>query len=596
MKKRWITYPKTMDYDEIGRTMKISPQIVRLMADRGVSTPDEMRKYLYGDENDLYNPALMKDLVKAADIILDCVNKNEKIAISGDYDVDGVMSSFILKRGLEELGAQCKVFVPHRVKEGYGIRDRIVDEAKAYGAGLIITCDNGISEFEVISRAKEMGLKVIVTDHHEVKFEDNKDGSRRYLYVDADAIVDPKQPDCQYPFKKLCGAGVTLKLISYLLDWQQLSSEKKLELKRELIVYAAIATVTDVMELQDENRIIVRTGLKHIRNIKNKGLNALIEHNDLDKNHLTSYHIGFVIGPCFNAAGRLDTALMALNLLNENDPEKADAMAAELKELNESRKDMTNQGIEQAIECIESSDLRNDKIIVLLLENCHESIAGLVAGKVKEAYNRPAIVFTRIGEGLVKGSGRSIEEYNMFAELSCFKDMMTRFGGHPMAAGMTLKEEELESFRKKVNANTKLTDRDLIPKIYIDFGMGISYITYEFIDSLSVLEPCGHGNKKPVFWAENLEIANLYVLGKDRNTLKLRLRDKQGYTVDAIGFRMVDSFGQFIEEEFGKAQKELLFSNRANNMRIDLIFYPDINEYNGTTSIQLKILDYRRSK
>ena len=492
MRERWRVYGKKADFNRIAQTFHISPVTARIIRNRDVDGEDAIRRYLYGTVEDLYDPLLMKDMGKAADLVEEAVRNGVKIAISSDFDVDGIFSGMILLEGILRIGGEASVYTPDRVKEGYGLNDRIVEEAHSEGYGMILTCDNGIAAAEPILRAKELGMTVVVTDHHEVPYTLEESGERRYHLPAADAVVDHKQEDCPYPFKKLCGAGVTYKLIQIL--YERFGVERE-ELYR-LLEYAAIATVADVMDLEGENRIIVREGLRRLGATKNLGLQALMEVNGMDPKHLTAYHIGFIIGPCFNAAGRLETVKMAFDLLKAKTREEATARAETLKELNDSRKNMTQKGVEQAVELIEQSPWKQDKILLVRLHGCHESLVGIIAGRIREKYYKPVFVFTDAEEG-IKGSGRSIEGYHMFDGLMQCQDLLERFGGHAMAAGLSLKEENLEPLRKRLNDACTLTQEELTPLVQIDVPMPLSYITEELIEEFKLLEPFGKGNTKP---------------------------------------------------------------------------------------------------
>ena len=590
MKEKWVVTAKRADFRQIARDFGINPVLARLIVNRDVREPEDIRKYLYGNEKDFYDPALMKDLTLAADMVDAAIEGKARIAIASDFDVDGIMSGFVLHKGFTRLGADCTIYTPDRVSEGYGLNRRIVEQSFESGAGMIVTCDNGIAAFDATARAKELGMKVIVTDHHDIPFEELPDGTIKNLRVSADAIVNPKQPDCPYPFKKLCGAGVAFKLLCLLYDRHQIPEAEKYA----LLEYVAIATVADVMDLQDENRIIVRLGLAMARQTKNTGLKALIDANKLNPQRLSAYHIGFVIGPCFNAAGRLDTVKIALDLLSETDEARAAVMAQELKELNESRKSLTVAGFEQAVERIENSSLKDDKVLLVLLEDCHESLVGIIAGRVKEKYHKPTLVFTRVEDGYIKGSGRSIEAYNMFMELTRQKSLLYRFGGHPMAAGLTLLEENLEALRENLNREATLTEEDFVPVVRIDVPMPIGYVTMDFIRELELLEPFGKGNTKPVFAEKYFRILKARVLGKNRNVLKMLVMDDNKTTADAIYFGDIEAFEAFIEEEFGSEQKAFMFEGKSNSVEIAMTYYPDINEYMGNVSIQMVITGYCR--
>ncbi|WP_346698497.1 single-stranded-DNA-specific exonuclease RecJ, partial [Catenibacillus scindens] len=590
MREKWMIMAKRADFNQLGTMFHISPVLARLAVNRDIREPEQIRRYLYGGIEDLYDPLLMKDLEKAADRITQGIAGHEKMAIASDFDVDGIMSGFILKTGLSRIGADCEIYTPDRISEGYGLNRRIVEQSFERGARLLITCDNGIAAFEGVARAKELGMDVIVTDHHDIPFEEQPDGSVKILRVEADAIVNPKQPDCAYPFKKLCGAGVAFKLISRLYDRNHIPEEEKYA----LLEYVAIATVADVMDLQDENRIMVRLGLDMVRHTRNTGIRALIKANNLDFNRISAYHIGFVIGPCFNAAGRLDTVKIALDLLSESDAAKADMIAQNLKELNESRKGLTVQGFDQAVEIIENSDIKEDKVLLILLNDCHESLVGIIAGRVREKYHKPSIVFSRVEDGRIKGSGRSIEAYNMFVELSRQKHLLERFGGHPMAAGLTLKEENLEALRRNLNETATLTAEDFLPVVHIDMTMPIGYVTEKFIQELELLEPFGKGNPKPVFAQKHFRVLRARIIGKNRNVLKMLVMDEYRTCAEAIYFGDIEAFLAFVEESFGAGQRELMLSGKSNNVDLAFTYYPEINEYMGTKNIQIVITGYCR--
>ncbi len=590
MKEKWVVIAKGADFQKIAEEFHINPVLARLIINRDVREREDIRKYLHGSEQDFYDPLRLKDLKLAADMILEAVEHKEKIAIASDFDVDGIMSGFILKTGFTRIGADCSVYTPDRVAEGYGLNCRIVEQAYESGARLLVTCDNGIAAFEGVARAKALGMKVIVTDHHDIPFEEQPDHTIKTLRVDADAIVNPKQPDCPYPFKKLCGAGVAFKLICHLYDRRHVPAEEK----SALLEYTAIATVADVMDLQDENRIIVKLGLERVKHTKNVGLKALIEVNSLNPARLSAYHIGFVIGPCFNAAGRLDTVKIAQDLLEETDADRALQIAQDLKELNDSRKNLTVAGFEQAVDIIENSSIKEDKVLLVLLKDCHESLVGIIAGRVKEKYHKPTIVFTQVEDHRIKGSGRSIEAYNMFMELTRQKALLERFGGHPMAAGLTLKEENLDVLRENLNKTTALTPKDLMPVVRIDVPMPIGYVTRDFIRQLELLEPFGKGNPKPVFAENHFRVLSARVFGKNQNVLKMTVMDDYKTSMDAVYFGDIPAFKAFIEEEFGPEECSRMFGGKSNHVEIAMTYYPDINEYMGRESIQMVVTGYCR--
>ena len=588
MKERWRVYGKKADFEQIAQTFHISPVTARIMRNRDVDGEDAIRRYLYGTVEDLYDPLLMKDMEKAADLVEEAVRNGEKIAISSDFDVDGIFSGMILLTGLTRIGGTVSVYTPDRVKEGYGINNRIVEEAWKKGVGMIVTCDNGIAAFDPILRAKELGMKVVVTDHHVVPYTE-KNGIRYYQLPMADAIVDHKQKDCPYPFKKLCGAGITYKLIQVLYERFGVPKEEQYE----LLEYAGIATVADVMDLEEENRIIVKEGLRRLGFTKNLGLQALMEVNDIDPKSLTAYHIGFIIGPCFNAAGRLETVKMAFDLLQSATKDEAMKRAKELKELNDSRKDLTQKGVEQAIELIERSEWKNDKVLLVRLHDCHESLVGIIAGRIREKYYKPVFVFTDAEEG-IKGSGRSIEGYHMFDGLMRCQDLLDRFGGHAMAAGLSLKEENLEILRRRLNEDCGLTEEQMIPLVQIDVPMPLSYITEELIEEFKLLEPFGKGNTKPIFAQQHFQIAKANIIGKNKNVMKFQVIGQDHASMEALYFGDIEDLIRFIKEEYGEEQFDRMMEGRRNEVDLAFTYYPSVNEFRGTRSLQIVIQNYCR--
>ena len=519
----------------------------------------------------LHSWKLLKGVDTALDILLDKIREGKKIRIIGDYDIDGVCSTYILLTGLSHSGACVDVDIPDRMKDGYGISKELIDLAFEAGTDTIVTCDNGISAIEQIAYAKSLGMTVVVTDHHEIPYEELEDGSVRTFLPDADAIVNPKQQDCPYPFKGICGAMVAYKVICGLYERMGFGASDL----EELMEFAAIATVGDVMDLQDENRIMVKEGLKRIAHTQNLGLKALIHVNNLEDRPLTAYHIGFVIGPCMNASGRLSTAKRALNLLLCRDQEEAAALAEDLKALNDSRKDMTAKGVEEAAEMVENTSLREDRVLVIYLPDCHESLAGIIAGRIRERYSKPVFVLTKAEEG-VKGSGRSIESYHMFRELTKCRELLAKFGGHPMAAGLSLPEENVEPFRRMLNENCTLTEEDMAEKVLIDVPMPISYVNMPLIRQLSLLEPFGKGNTKPLFAQKNVRIENCRVFGKNRNVVKMKLYDENGCEAEGVWFGDGDAFAERIKEK----------------NRWSVAYYPSINAYNGRESIEIIVQNY----
>lgn len=558
---------KRADFSAIAAHFGISPVTARIIRNRNVTEIEDIRRYLRGTVRDLYNPHLMKDMDKAAELIRRKIKEGRRIRIVGDYDIDGVCSTYLLCRGLTRCGAMVDYQIPERIKDGYGINESIIRKAAADGIDAIVTCDNGISATTQIGLAKELGLTVVVTDHHEVPTNEQDEE----ILPPADAVVNPKQRTCHYPFEGICGGVVAYKLVQVLYELFGIPQREW----EEMLEFAAIATVGDVMKLQDENRILVKWGLKRLPQTRSMGLRKLVEACDLDIREVTAYHIGFVVGPCLNASGRLQTAKLALELLLCEDEARAEEMAMQLKLLNEERKDMTSQGVELAL-CQVEEELADDAVLVIYLPDCHESLAGIIAGRVREACNKPTFVLTK-GEEAVKGSGRSIEAYHMFNALCGVKDLLLKFGGHPMAAGFSLKEENVEAFRRSLNEQAQLKPEDFIPKIWIDVAMPLEYISEALVEELKVLEPFGQGNEKPQFAQKNLRIRSSRVLGKNRNAVRMTLVTEQGKPMEAMLFTEGDRF----MEELG------------DRRMIDVIYYPDVNEYNGNRTLQIVIREYK---
>ena len=568
--ERWVVAAKRADFAAIGKEFGIDPVIARLIRNRDVQDRDEIRRYLYGKVDELASPHLMKDVDKAVEILRNKIKEKKRIRIIGDYDIDGVISTFILIKGLKRAGALADTYIPDRVADGYGIHEHLIEGAVNDGIDVIVTCDNGIAAYNEINMAKEKGMTVIITDHHEIPYKETEDG-RELILPPADAIVNPKQPDCNYPEKRLCGAVVALKLVTALYEACGIP-EKELE---DFLELGAIATVGDVMDLQGENRILVKEGLKRLSHTSNKGLRELIRANGLEDGPITAYHVGFVLGPCINASGRLDTAARSLALLNAKTKEEAARLAGDLTALNQSRKALTEKGKEEAIRIIETTELKNDRVLVVYLPDCHESLAGIIAGRIREKYHRPAFVLTG-GETSAKGSGRSIESYSMYEELVKCADLMIQFGGHPMAAGLSIEEKNIEEFRRRLNVNCTLTDEELRPKIVIDVPMPVSYITKELVEQISLLEPFGKGNTKPVFAQKNLRVLDHSIIGKNKNVVKLKLLDPQGISVEGIYFGEAEDFVNFIREKDS----------------ISVTYYPEINRFRGRESLQIIIQNY----
>lgn len=572
MNSKWMVYAKKADFKQIASEYGIDQVLARIIRNRDICGSKDIDMYLNGNLNDIHNPHSMKDADKFVDIITKKIEEHKPVRIIGDYDIDGICSIYILFCGLKAAGADVDYVVPHRINDGYGINEHLIDNAINEGIDTIVTCDNGIAAYNQVRYAKDNGITMIVTDHHDVPFE-IKDDKKVYIVPPADAVINPKQADCDYPFKLLCGAGVAYKLISLLYD--RLGLDKK-ELE-DYIEFMAIATVGDIVDLIDENRIVVKYGLKHIAHTKNTGLRALIEECQLDINNISSYHIGFVIGPCLNASGRLDTARQAIELMLCKDNEKAHNMAKELIALNNERKSMTEQETHKAIELVENTGLLKDRVLVIYLKDCHESIAGIIAGRIKERYYRPTFVITNAEDG-AKGSGRSIEGYNMYEEINKCKNVLTKYGGHPMAAGLSLAISDIDIFRKMLNDNAILTDEDLIPKMWIDVPMPVSYTNIRLVNQLRLLEPFGKGNEKPVFADRNLYVKTASVIGKNKNVLRCQLETEDGTYVPAV------QFGINNIDDIPRA-----------GMRISIIYYPDINTFNGIMSLQIIIKEWKET-
>lgn len=573
--EKWFVTMKKADFNGIAEKYQISPIIARLMRNRDVIGDEAIDFYLNGTVEDLYDGLLMKDMDRAVDILKEKIEEGKKIRVIGDYDIDGVNATYILQQGLAGLGADVDTDIPDRIKDGYGLNQMLIDRALEDDVDTIITCDNGIAAMNEIAYGKENGMTIVVTDHHEVPYlEEN--GEKKYLLPPADAVVDPHRADCGYPFKGLCGAAVAYKLVEVLYRVSGKSEQEVEHLQDNLMENVAIATIGDVMDLVGENRVFVKKGLELLKTTKNEGLHALMQCTGVDTANLNTYHIGFVIGPCINAGGRLDTAKRALELLNASNRREAVTLAADLKELNDSRKEMTEEGVEEAVRQIESSSWKDDQVLVVYLPKCHESIAGIIAGRIKERYYRPTFVLTR-GETGVKGSGRSIEAYDMFAEMSRCRELFTKFGGHKLAAGLSLEEEKVEVFRKRINELADLTEEDLQMKVSIDMRLPFPYINEELIHELKILEPFGKGNGKPLFAESKLRVIQPRIFGKNRNVLKCRLEDQQGNQMEAVYFGEVEDCLQQMEK------KQIM----------SFTYYPSINEYMGRRTIQLTIVNYQ---
>ena len=568
--EKWVVTAKKADFQEISRKYGIDPVIARIMRNRDVVGDKAINEYLNGTLSDIPSWSLLKDIDKAVEILAQKIREKAKIRIIGDYDIDGVTATYILLKGLKRVQANVDTYIPDRISDGYGIHEHLIRQAAQDGIDTILTCDNGISAAREITQAKETGMTVIVTDHHEIPFEDTARG-RNYKLPPADAIINPKQPGCAYPNKNICGAVVAMKLVFALYRKFGIPKEEK----EEYLEPAAIATVGDIMDLQGENRILVKEGLARLPHTKNKGLRALINAIGLENQKITSYDIGFRLGPCINASGRIDTAMRSLALLQAESEEEAATLAGDLKALNDSRKALTEEGMKEAFDMIDNSSMKNDKVLVVFLPDCHESIAGIIAGRVRERYHRPSFVLTR-GEKMVKGSGRSTESYSMYEEMVKCGNLLEEFGGHPMAAGLSLKEENVDAFRRAMNEKCTLTESDLIPKIVIDVPMPVSYISKEFVRQLSVLEPFGKANGKPLFAQKDLRVLKVGIYGKNQNTVKLQLMDPSGAVMDGVYWGDAQEFAEFARK----------------HEQISVTYYPKINSYMGRETLQIVIQNY----
>jgi len=591
---KWFMSAKKADFNRIAEKFNIDPVIARIMRNRDVITDEEIEAFLNGTMQEIPLSGLMKDLDKAVSIIKRKISENRKIRIIGDYDVDGICATYILYKGLSACGALVDTMIPHRILDGYGINENLIRQAKEDGIDTIVTCDNGIAAKDAFAVGKQLGLTCIVTDHHEIPFVE-KDGEKEYIIPQVDALVDPKQPDCTYPNKSICGAVVAFKLVEALMSACNVIEKDKI--CRELTEPAGLATVCDVMELQGENRILVKTALQYMKNSANAGLRALFKVNEIATEKISAYHLGFIIGPCLNATGRLDTAGIALELLKTEVYEEAIPLATQLKQLNENRKEMTAQGVAQAMELLEQNEDENEKVIVLYLKDVHESLAGIIAGRIREYCNKPVFVLTKAEDG-VKGSARSIEGYNIYEEMTKCKELFTKFGGHKMAAGLSLKEENIIPFRNRINELCKLTKEDFIEKIVIDVPMPLSYVSMELIKQLELLEPFGVGNEKPVFAQKNIRFLSGNIIGKNKNMARFTVQDDTGRTYPMVLFKEYDKFAEYVTASFGSGALNKLFSPQSKEegeaVVMDIIYYPSINEYRGNIQLQYVLQHYKK--
>lgn len=599
---KWMVAAKRADFDAISQKYHISPVLARIIRNRDVVEDKDIDKFLYGTRSQLYAPELLKDVDKAVDIVLEKITQGKHIRIIGDYDIDGICSTYILYKGLSACAADVDTAIPHRIHDGYGLNDSLIKEAYDAGTDTVLTCDNGIAAYDQIEYANSLGMTVIVTDHHEIPYNET-DGIRQYRLPRAEAVVDPKQEDCTYPFPEICGAVVAYKLVLALIakkenkQWQDVMES---DIGLELLELAAFATIGDVMELKDENRIIVKSGIELMKHTRNIGLKALMQVTGTDAMHIKPYTIGFVLGPCLNATGRLDTAVNALELFKAADMDAAAALAGDLKAMNDSRKELTLKGVEEAVRQIEEEGLDKDKVLVVYLPKVHESLAGIIAGRIREKYCKPVFVLTKAEDG-VKGSGRSIEAFHMYDEMTKCKELFTKYGGHKLAAGLSLPEENVEVFRRRLNENCTLSDEDFEEKILIDVPMPMEYADFDLIEELSKLEPFGNGNPKPQFAQKNLRFVSGRVLGASRNVGKYTVEDEKGKRYELIYFGDMESFHNYVAAKYGPEALDCLYHIRTPHISgeivkdivLSVVYYPDINDYRGNKSLQMVMKYYQ---
>lgn len=591
---KWMVTAKRADFNGIAERFSISPVLARLIRNRDVIEDEDIRKFLYGDREDMYDPFLLRDMEQAVSIILEKIAQEKQIRIIGDYDIDGICSTYILYRGLTACGAKVDTAIPHRIKDGYGLNENLIEEAKEAGTDTVVTCDNGIAAFAQIAYANELGMTVVVTDHHEVPYEDTEDG-RVYKLPPAAAVVDPKRQDCGYPFSEICGAVVAYKLVLALLATKHQVTWKEIvhsELGLELLELAAFATIGDVMELKDENRIIVKAGLSLMSETRNIGLKALIDVTGVDAGNIKPYTVGFVLGPCLNATGRLDTAVHALELFKTSDKALAAKLAGDLKAMNDSRKELTLDGVEEAIRQIEGKGLDQDNVLVVYLPQVHESLAGIIAGRIREKYGKPTFVLTDAEEG-AKGSGRSIEAFHMYEEMTKCKELFTKYGGHKLAAGLSLRKEDIDLFRETINRNANLTEEDFEEKVMIDVAMPMSYADTAFVRELDRLEPFGNGNPKPQFAQKNVRFVRGRLLGQNKNVGKYTVADEAGKVYEMIYFGDIEAFHRYLEEKYGSSQVAALYEGKNSDITLSVVYYPEINEFRGNVSVQMVMKYYQ---
>lgn len=586
--EKWFVAAKKADFDRWAREFRISPVLARILRNRDLTEDAQLERFLHGTLKDCYSPWLLKDMDRAVELILGAVEQGVKLRVIGDYDVDGICSSYILTKGLGILGAKVDTAIPHRIHDGYGLNEHLIEEAAGDGIGMIVTCDNGIAAASQIALAAELGIRVIVTDHHEVPFEIAGDGRRRELLPPALAVIDPKQDTCSYPFPGICGGVVAYKLIQALAEKSE--NPELQETLEEFLELAALATVCDVMELRDENRILVKEGLRRLRNTGNQGIRALIEVNSLQPERLSAYHLGFVIGPCLNATGRLDTAARALELLQSETKAEAMSAARELKELNDSRKNLTARGVEEAESYIAEHQMERDKVMVIFLPEVHESLAGIIAGRIRERYNHPVFLLTRGEEG-IKGSGRSVEGYHMYEAMTAVKQYFTKFGGHAMAAGLSMREEDIEPLRQALNAGCEMTEEDFVPRVHIDVPMPLDYAGEEIADEMELLEPFGVGNPKPLFAQKDLVFLSGYLMGQNGSFARYRVRTPEGSVKQLVFFGEVEKFDAFLDEKHGPGSAAALYGGDAR-LQVSVVYQLGKNTYRGRTEVQYVMQHY----
>ncbi len=589
--EKWYVAAKRADFNAWAAKFHISPVTARILRNRDVTDESEVQSFLYGTLADCHSPWLLKDMEKAVEEILTAIEAGMSVRVIGDYDVDGICSAYILTKTLQILGAKADTAIPHRIYDGYGLNDNLIEEARRDGIGMIVTCDNGIAAASQIAHANSYGIKVIVTDHHEVPFVMEQEGEklfRRELLPPALAVIDPKQEQCHYPFPNICGGVVAYKLALALEE--RTGNAALRDAEEELLEFAALSTVCDVMELKGENRILVKEGLTRLNATRNPGIRALTEVNGIEPGKLSAYHLGFVIGPCLNATGRLDTAKRALELLQSRTKVEAMSAARELKELNDSRKNMTLQGVAQAESVIAEQHMERDKVMVVFLPEVHESLAGIIAGRIRERYDHPVFVLTRGEEG-VKGSGRSIEGYHMYEAMTEVKHYFTKFGGHAMAAGLSMREEDIPSFRRELNERCRLREEDFILKVHIDVPMPMDYADERLVDELALLEPFGVGNPKPLFAQKDLVFQSGYKMGANKTSARYRVQTPEGAVKQLILFGGLEEFGSFLDEKFGPGSDAALYDGRGD-FRVSVVYQLGKNTYRGRSEMQYVMQHY----